>query len=81
MGARPLAPAAIDQPPRRHADQPAAWVVRQSLHRPLPDGVHERLLHGIFGGAEVPVPADQRGERVGHAFARRAFERPRRLRH
>ena len=54
----------VDQPPRRHPDQPRPRV-RRARPRPATAAPRQqRLLHRVLGGAEVAVAAHQRGQDV-----------------
>src|SRR3569833_3733375 len=52
----------VGQPPGGDRDQPAARGGRDAVARPLRGGGQQRLLHGVLGGVEVPVPSADRAE-------------------
>ena len=69
-----LAPAPVDEPSGGHRDQPAARAVGYPLGRPLQRGREQRLLDRVLGGAEVAVPADQRGEGLRRDLAQQTLD-------
>ncbi len=64
-----LAAHVIGHRPRRDSNQPAARVVGHAVPRPLAGGGDQRLLHGVLGGSEVPVPPDDRTEHLRRKLA------------
>jgi hypothetical protein len=52
----------IGQPTGRDRNEPAQWVVGQTVGWPGTRSGKERLLGGVFGYVEVPVTSDQRAE-------------------
>jgi hypothetical protein len=43
----------VDEPESRRAPEPAAWVDRHALGRPVLHGGEQRFLDRVFGGVEV----------------------------
>lgn len=57
------------------ADEPAARVVRHPLLRPLAGGRQQGLLHGVLGGVEVAVAADEGAEDLRRVAAQQVLDR------
>ena len=62
VGAQP-----VDEPARRHPNQPGLRVVGRSLGGPLASGGDERLLQGVLREVESAVAAHERTEHVWRA--------------
>lgn len=71
---RLLAAQGIGQPPRGHLDQPAARIAGQARRGPLPGRREQRLLYGVLGRVEVPVPSDQRAEDLRRVPAQQVLD-------
>ena len=54
-----LAAQAVDGTSARCRHDPAAWVGRETIDRPLAQGDGERILHGILGDVDVTEDPDQ----------------------
>jgi len=50
-------------------NQPAAWILRNTLLRPLREGRYHSLLNGILSGGEVAKTASDRAEHLRCKFA------------
>jgi hypothetical protein len=68
-----LAAQQVGQPARGDGDEPGAGVLRNTV-RPLCRRGDQRLLHGVLGGAEVPVPAHHRAEDLRRQPAQQALD-------
>ena len=59
----------IGHAPEGDPNQPAAWVVGEPLLGPLGGGGDERFLDGVFGGAEITEPPNDRAENLRRQLA------------
>jgi hypothetical protein len=71
---RPLAAPLIDQPPLGRLDQPAARLLRNAVPRPVQRCGEQRLLDGVLGRVEIPVPARERAEDLRRQLAQQVLD-------
>src|SRR5207245_1920577 len=64
----------VDESPGGDGDQPASGIGGNPVGRPLDRGGQQRLLDGVLGGVELPVPPHQRAEDLGGQGPQQRFE-------
>ncbi len=73
-----IAPQLVGQATGRDGDQPAAWILRQTLVGPLDGGGQQRLLHRVLARVEVPVPTDEGAEHLRRELPQQVLDARRR---
>ncbi|GAA5771091.1 hypothetical protein Aros01_07626 [Streptosporangium roseum] len=64
----------LGHPAERDLDEPAAWIARHTLLRPLGRGVQQRLLDRVLGGVEVPGAAGEHADDLRREFAQQVVD-------
>ena len=54
----------VDEPARRHRDEPCLRMLGDALAGPLPRCREQRLLDGVLAGVEGAVPPDEHAEHL-----------------
>ena len=74
VGARRLAPQAVDRPVARGRDDPAGRARREAVRRPALDRRGERVRDGVLGDVDVAEDADEDRDRAAVLRAEHALD-------
>ena len=71
---RDVAAHLVDEPARRHGDEPGLRVLGDALDGPLPRCGQQRLLDGVLAGVERAVPPHEHAEHLRGELAQQPLD-------